>query len=185
MRMTQTAFAAKHRVSVNTVARWRTRGHVVLVDGLVDVEATELNLAKRVPWRRRDRRRADESSEDFVIRSVVDEGRAPYSIDEAHRIKENCLAMLRQIEVDKARGEVVLVSDVEQALLVEFQTVRSGVLSMPARMASRLVNISDPNKIKAMLDEAARETLEALCSKSQAVLDKAAAKRARGGRHDA
>src|SRR5215210_1321988 len=59
--------------------------------------------------------RTDETPAEAADRIVNIEGRAPYSLAEAERIKENYLALLRQLEYDRAVGAVVAIEDVAAA----------------------------------------------------------------------
>jgi hypothetical protein len=181
MLITKSELAARKGVTMATVAHWGRRGLLRMKSGKVDLEATETVLAQRSPTRRRDRPRQDESAEDFVLRTVVDQGRAPYSLAEANRIKENCLAMLRQIELDTARGEVVRIADVTAALADEYMVLRNGILSLGARLAPRLTNRSDPNVVKQIIDDEAVLLLGELSSRtSQCVKPKSTTESARG-----
>jgi hypothetical protein len=171
MLISMNELAARHGVSATTVQGWRRRGYLVIKNGKVDVDPTEKNLAARPPLGRRDRPKEDESAEDFVLRTVVDEGRAPYSTVEALRIKENALAMLRQIELDTARGEVVRIADITAALAEEYMVLRSGVMSLGARLAPRLIKQSDPNVIKQIIDGEAVALFSELSSRTSQCLN--------------
>lgn len=157
MLITKSELAARKGVTLATVAHWGRRGLLRMKGNKVDFEATEKILAQRSPTRRRDRPKADESPEEFVTRTVIDGGHAPWSVEEAQRIKENALAVLRQVEADLARGEVLPKKDVAAAWLAKCAVVRAALLSLPARIAPALVNTSDPNLIRAKLDAAYRE----------------------------
>ena len=51
---------------------------------------------------------------------------------EAERVKENYLALLRQLEYDTKSGAVVLVEDVTKAVAAEYAKVRTRLLAIPA-----------------------------------------------------
>jgi phage terminase Nu1 subunit (DNA packaging protein) len=157
-------------VSPQTVQGWKRRGFLVMRDGKVDQEPTELRLAQRPPLGRRDKPRDDETPEAFVNRTVIDGGNAPWSIKEAQRIRENAVAMLRQIEVDRERGKVVLVEDIAQALTAEFHVLRNGILSLGARLAPRLMKQCDPNVIKKIIYDEAVALLTELTTRSEQCL---------------
>jgi phage terminase Nu1 subunit (DNA packaging protein) len=174
MLITKSELAARKGVTMATVAHWGRRGLLRMKNGKVDFEATETILAQRSPTRRRDRPRGEETPEQFVSRTVIDGGNAPYSTLEAIRIKENALARLREIEADIAAGESVKIVDIERELIAEYQILRTGLLSMASYMAPRLAHArGDTNVIKSILDKAASEFVDILGMRTEGVLDEA------------
>jgi hypothetical protein len=90
------------------------------------------------------------------------EGRAPYTMFEAQRVKENFLALLRQLEYDKESGAVVSITDVQKAVAVEYGTVRSRLMSIAAEAAPKLASLRTAAEAQAYLEEVIAEVLENL-----------------------
>jgi hypothetical protein len=106
--------------------------------------------------------RKDETPEDAADRIVNDEGRAPHSLAEAERIKENYLAMLRQLEYDQKSGAVVAADDVAQAVAGEYAVVRNRLLSIPAEVAPRVAILKSAEEVQAFLAKEVAKVLEGL-----------------------
>ena len=103
-----------------------------------------------------------ESPEEAAERIVHIEGRAPFTLFEAQRIKENFLALTRQLEYDIAAAAVVPVADVQKAVATEYATVRGRLMSIAAEAAPRLAVLRTASECQALLDEVIAEVLENL-----------------------
>jgi hypothetical protein len=108
--------------------------------------------------------RKDETPEDAADRIVNDEGRAPHSLAEAERIKENYLAMLRQLEYDQKSGAVVAVDDVAQAVAGEYAVVRNRLLSIPAEVAPRVAILKSAEEVQVFLAKEVAKVLDELAA---------------------
>lgn len=104
----------------------------------------------------------DETAEQAADRIVNIEGRAPFSKAEAERIKENYLALLRQLEYDRESGSVVAVSDVVQAVVGEYALVRNRLLNIASRVSPRAAVLRSAEEVKALIDEEVALVLEEL-----------------------
>lgn len=170
----QAAFARRRQVSRKTVTEWKSRGLVSMTpDGLVKVEESEWLLADRPAKYRggttnraaasdRPKLSENESPEQAADRIVRREGRAPYDHAEAVRIKENYLALLRQLEYDRESGAVVAVEDVGSAVAAEYAVIRNNILGLPAKAAPRLAMLRSANEVKALLEAEITKILEDL-----------------------
>jgi hypothetical protein len=102
-----------------------------------------------------------ESPDDFARRLVTEQG-ATHSHAEAERIKENYLALLRQLEYDTKSGTVVLVPDVARVIGEEYARVRSRLLAIPAEQAPGLHRLKTVAEMEGALREIITEALEEL-----------------------
>lgn len=93
---------------------------------------------------------------------IVTAGGAPYDIGEAERIKENYLALLRQLEYDLKSGAVVLVAEVAKAVGEEYARVRTRLLAIAAEQAPRLHRCKTVTELQDALHEVIVEALEEL-----------------------
>jgi hypothetical protein len=124
-------------------------------------------------WRQANRRKPPSSKvgdwppapadlEQLADQVVNVEGRAPYSLIEAERIKANYLALLRQLQYDRESGAVVAVDEVAAAVAAEYLVVRNNLLGLPTRLAPRLVLIRDAEQLRAILQAEISKLLEDL-----------------------
>ena len=87
---------------------------------------------------------------------------APYDRIEAERIKENYLALLRQLEYDQKSGAVVAVADVAGAVGKQFARLRTRLLAIPAEQAPRLHRLKTVPEVQDALQDTITEALEEL-----------------------
>lgn len=161
------AFGRRKDVNRSTVTRWEKDGLLSMTpDGLVKVEESEWLLAERpanyrggttkgsAPSAAKPRSVVadDESPAQAAERIVVREGRAPYDHAEAVRIKENYLALLRQLEYERESGKVVAIEDVAKAVVAQSFKIRNKILGLGSRLAARLAIMQSPEQIKALVD---------------------------------
>ena len=128
-----------------TVKRWRARGWLVnRPDGHLDVAATRARVnADRDPTLGG---RADRGAG----------GAAPVSGDGARLLKaramrETLAAKLLQIEIDKEEGRLIDREVAERVFLDVITEARTRMEAIPARVASRLVSLSDARAIQDIL----------------------------------
>lgn len=171
--MTMADFAKRRGVSKPCVSKWRTKGFVVLHDGLVDVAASEALLAQRPATYRGGSTRPTRPAP-VVDAMPVKPPEAPqagsmrpgdpstWSTAEAIRQKEIAQARLRQIEANTAAGLIVPIADVAKEVADEYAAVRAALLSMPAKLAHRLAATQTPEEAGALLDLEVRAALAAL-----------------------
>jgi len=178
--VTQAEFARQRGVSRKTVTDWKAKGLLSMTpDGLVKVEESEWLLADRPQTYRGGATKSDtparpapkpalvaaepgETPEQAAERIVVHEGSAPYAHAEAVRIKENYLALLRQLEFDLKSGAVVPIDVVIAVLVEQLAKVRNKVLGIGVRVAPRAAVLKSAQEVKALFDAEAALVLEEL-----------------------
>lgn len=67
-----------------------------------------------------------------------------------------------QIEVERAKGELVPIEDVASAVAKEYASVRAAILSIPSKMAQPLAHETDPELVNDALTEVINEALQEL-----------------------
>ena len=175
--VTQAEFARLRGVSRKTVTQWKQDGLLSMSpDGRVNVEESEWLLADRPqsyrggqtkaapalePAVRPVQIEADETPAEAAARIVAHDG-APYAHAEAVRIKENYLALLRQLEFDLKSGAVVPIDVVIAVLVEQLAKVRNKVLGIGVRIAPRAAVLGSGDEVKALLDIVIALALEEL-----------------------
>jgi phage terminase Nu1 subunit (DNA packaging protein) len=118
-----------------------------------------------------DRKTGKEWEFDSVAVAEWREGRAAVNaagntealdIEEAKRRKLASEAALSELELSKARGEVVPFSEVSKSWLSIVTAVRSRLLSIPTKLAMVVAPETDPVKIKLTLESEIAEALDEL-----------------------
>jgi hypothetical protein len=177
--LSQADFARRVGLTTGRISQLKKQGLIAMSDdGRVLVEETEWRLADRpknyrggvtkpvaaaaAPAISRPSPRPDESPAEAAERIVVREGGAPYDHAEAVRIKENYLALLRQLEFDLKSGAVVPIDVVIAVLVDQLARVRNKVLSIGVRAAPRAAVLRSAEEVKALLDTEIGQALEEL-----------------------
>jgi hypothetical protein len=174
--MTQADFARHVGLTTGRISQLKKQGLIAMSDdGRVLVEETKWRLEDRAPsyrggaTKRLDRTPParpsplpDESPAEAAERIVVREGGAPYEHAEAVRIKENYLALLRQLEFDLKSGAVVPIDVVIAVLVDQLARVRNKVLAVGVRVAPRAAVLRSAEEVKALLDTEIGQALEEL-----------------------
>jgi hypothetical protein len=151
-------FARLHGVAAPTVTGWKRRGHIVLVDGKVDVAASNARLAARPAARHGGLAKVKPVVEEPI--AVADP--ANWTRGEALRQLEISRARLAQIEADRVTGLVVLKAEVAGVVRAEYTIVRTAMLGLASRLAHRLAACASPEGCGALVDGEVRSVLEAL-----------------------
>lgn len=175
--MTQSEFARHVGLTTGRISQLKKQGLIALSDdGRVLVDETKWRLEDRPPsyrggaTKRLDRapptpRPAmlpDESPAEAAERIVVREGAASLDHAEAVRVKENYLALLRQLEFDLKSGAVVPIDVVIAVLVDQLARVRNKVLAIGVRVAPRAAVLRSAEEVKALLDTEVGQALEEL-----------------------
>src|SRR5688500_6972656 len=159
----QRGYAVHRGVSAKEVTLWKQKGLLVFTkDGKVDQEASDFRMAQHGKKFRGQEVPIDKSAEDIAHQIVNIEGDAPHSKAEAERIKENYLALLRQIEYDREKQKVVPISEVVQAIADEYAKVRGRLLNISSRVSPRAAVLRTPELVKALIDEEVTLALDEL-----------------------
>ena len=100
--------------------------------------------------------------EELADQVVNIEGRAPYSLVEAERIKANYLGLLRQLQYDRESGAVAPIDEIAAAVASEYAIVRNRLLGLGVKLAPRIVLIREPERARALIDAEVIAALEGL-----------------------
>lgn len=130
-----------------TIREWERRGCPVESRGRKGVQA-QYNTADLIRWR--EQQAALAASGDL---SAMD-------IDEAKRRKLAAEAAIVEIELDKARGELVEVSVVMEAVGKGLDACRSRLLSIGSKIAPDIALETDAATVKEIVDDAVHEALD-------------------------
>ena len=84
------------------------------------------------------------------------------SADEAKRRKLMAEAGLQEIELNKRKGDVIELAEVEKKLSNTFAVIRSNMLKVSDRTAIRLIGETDETRIKKIIREEINQALDAL-----------------------
>jgi hypothetical protein len=143
MRETKAAYARRHGVTRPTVQDWENRGWLVMDDGQVDVEQSDLILAMyRDASDGRTKRGSKALPETPPLdpdadRALLD-GLGTLATDEARRLKENYLALLSKLEYETRSSALVPLDLAKRVLFDEFRAVRDAWLNWPAAYAAEI-----------------------------------------------
>ncbi len=156
---TQALYAKYRNVQPKDVSAWKLKGLLVFTgDGRINVtESDKLVNARRT--------RAPSKLNDLeqIADKIVNiDGEAPHSRAEAERIKENYLALLRQLEYDRESKQVVEISAVIPSVVAEYSKVRNRLLNIGSRVSPRAAVLRTPEEVKALVDEEVKLALEEL-----------------------
>lgn len=84
------------------------------------------------------------------------------SADEAKRRKLMAEAGLQEIELNKRKGDVIELAEVEKKLSNTFAVIRSNMLKVSDRTAIRLIGETDETRIKKIIRDEINQALDAL-----------------------
>jgi hypothetical protein len=77
-------------------------------------------------------------------------------------LKEQYIALLKQVEYDERVGNVVLVEDVARELAAEYAAVKNLVMGMASKLAPRVVVCRTPNEAEAVIRTECEQVLQTL-----------------------
>jgi hypothetical protein len=150
---TKADYARRHGVSRPAVQKWEKAGWLALVDGKVDVEASDAKLAKyrdSKDGRATVGKRKPAASKPATVNAL--DGESPQQaaerivrtlgadmpIEEAKRLKENYLALVLQLEYQQKDGALVDLSLAEQVLFEATRGARDAWLNFPTKVGPQL-----------------------------------------------
>lgn len=170
--VTQKEFAEICGVSKAAVTKWKSKGLLVFGENnLINVAATQEKLENRpAKYRGGTAKTFSDSDNDFSEPDdFEDDDSALEEIDddnishaEATRRKEVYLARCQKIKYEKEIGKLVDVDAAAQVVANEYAKVRSKILAIPTRTATRLSVMKNPAEIKKYLDEEISDVLNEL-----------------------
>lgn len=143
--MNRTEFGRLHGVSPAMVTEWQNRNWLVFHgDGSIDEPASSANV-KRYRKAKNKKQNADkvksisiqtmdDETASQAADRIIQQNGAPWGMDEALRVKENFLALLRQLEYEQKSGALVPIEEVKEVLFDEFRALRDAWLNWPTRI---------------------------------------------------
>jgi hypothetical protein len=140
--MTRNEFAVSEAVSNVMIGRWIKLGLPVLADGRIDGKAGRAWLKGNVHRKGEIAARGE-------------------TFSTARARKETALAGLRELELAKARGEVVAVAEVEATWLTIVTQTRNAILGLPTRIIGH-VPVEWRKELQVVLDRECRSLLVGL-----------------------
>ena len=156
----QNAYAKRHGWNRSTVTRFRDQGRLVMVDGLVDVEASDARLqetadpAKTAVTARHAAERAQGIGQGGQDPENATKGHGAGEIGESYQkaraIKEKYLALQAKADYERSIGLLLPRAEVEQSLEDVVAFARSSLENLPHRVAGKLVG-KDYDSIRATL----------------------------------
>jgi len=97
-----------------------------------------------------------------ILNDALGEGRPILSKAQAEQLKENYIALLRQLEYDRQSGAVAEVEEITNAVAAEYQLVKNRLFNIGARVAPRCAMLNSAEEIKALIDSEVTLSLKEL-----------------------
>jgi phage terminase Nu1 subunit (DNA packaging protein) len=142
-KMTPAEFARHRKVSQKTVSLWKSKGLLVWLDGSVHTEASDAVLDGRPRSYRGGKTSARSANLSMDEEPSLDLDNAMnWTLAEAQRRKEIALALTRELMLQKARGEVVLLPHVKVGWARIVTAARNAMLAVPARLRLTMPHLS-------------------------------------------
>jgi phage terminase Nu1 subunit (DNA packaging protein) len=160
MLMKQSEWARKQGFERQYVSSLVKQGHIVLENGMVNVEQAEAELAAMRNPSKPLKRKASKPS----VASQSGQSTAELSTFLLKtRIKNEVeRGKMLEIEAKAKTGQYVDAKDVEKQAFQTARTVRDSLQNIPDRVSSLLASISDANQIYDVLSKEIRQVLEDL-----------------------
>jgi hypothetical protein len=86
----------------------------------------------------------------------------PATLDASRARRAAAQAELSEIEVAKARGEVLTIADLERIVAKDYGMVKAGLLSLPGRLAPEILGLRSILDAQAVVDRRVREIMAEL-----------------------
>lgn len=141
--------AAVFGVSLTTIGGWVRRGCPFLVAG-----------SKTVPWEFDTAAVARWREQQAAIAAQGDT--SDLDIDEAKRRKLAAEAALAEIDLARARGEVVEIEQVAEVIGEQFSALRARLMAMPSKVAPLVIGVGDLGEVREVIDDHVRDALAEL-----------------------
>ena len=146
--MARSAFGEAVGVSNAMVGKWIKLGMPKRPDGLLNAAACHAWLEANV------QRRIEKPSEAFT---------------DAKTRKESALASLRELELQRKRGELIDAAEVRLAASSMVIRFREKLLALSAELCDKLAGMSDAVAVLLLLEDAIRRALQELADESEKV----------------
>lgn len=161
--LSQSDYAKRKGWNRSTVTRLKQAGRLVMVDGLVDVEATEARLADTAGGR--DDVAARHAAGRGEVEKVSRGGTPPPRVvggeirADAQARKESALADLAEMEAAEKRGALIPKEDVDAALKALGASVRARLDVLADQLAPVVAPVTEMDEVHALLAEQFRAVL--------------------------
>ena len=169
-------FARRAGCNEKVVRRKVQSGHLpAFPDGSVDPSYVDLDWRSGIEMRTAGADTADtsginagsmilpgESPEEAAERIINVGGRVLVSKAEAERIKDNYIALMRQLEFEREDFRLVPIEDVVEQVIAEYQLVKNKLIGLGARIAPRAAVMRSAEEVKALIDREVHSALEEL-----------------------
>jgi hypothetical protein len=163
--MTYAAFARLHGVSRPTVNGWKKRGHLVLRGNEVDVVASNARLAARPDVSRGGPAKVRPGKPSAPVTGATDGAPADaWSMHEARRREMVAAAKMRELALAREAGKVSDNAEVAEKVAKRLSIVRTRMLAIAPKLASRLAAAATAEQCHALLDAEVRDALTELSS---------------------
>ena len=146
--MAKKEYAGHRKVTPAMVSHWTKAGRIVIVDGRVDVAASDAMLAASLDPARGGK--GGKSKHEPTAPEDLGFGESS-SYTRVRTVTEQYRAKQAEINYRKAVGELVERARMETALANIIGTIRRGMQKLPDVLAARLAAEPDPRKARAML----------------------------------
>ncbi len=158
--MTPSAYAKARRLNRTTICRQVKSGLIPRgADGLINVAEADLARANNLDPSRGRRREAAVGASKRAPASGFENSSTYLS---ARTRKEMAIAELRELDAARIKGEYLLATEVKETWAKAITSARSTILQWPARLAPRLIGISDVRQAEAIINQQVRELLTEL-----------------------
>jgi tRNA U34 5-carboxymethylaminomethyl modifying GTPase MnmE/TrmE len=86
--------------------------------------------------------------------------------DKARTRKTHAEAIIKEIDAQRAMGEVMAIDDVQKQAFNMYRSTRDALLNIPSKISPELACETDPHKVEQMLNDELRGVLEQLANQT-------------------
>lgn len=139
--LTNSEFAAKMGVTLQTVTGWERKGWIVRFGG--DDRSIDPDASAAEVDRKRDRKSVSRGKADKLTASLPPEGQESaypvpkgVTLDDARTRKEHWLAVRAELDAQERKGELLPAADVLRAWQAVLANLRANLRNLPSRLAA-------------------------------------------------
>ena len=138
-------------VPVRTIENWKAKGTIAV---------NEFNEVGAIAVLKQDLTRKEEELDRLKIKSPAKDLSERLTIAQCRKLEAE--AAVKELELERAKGQLIEIKDVESTLSHVLTTVRSRIVAIPARVAAQVSGMSEPKAIAALLTNVFDEALNEL-----------------------
>ena len=137
---------------------WRARVRTSAADTAVGADSPRAPVRTRAERVRMDEEDDGDDPESIgeiaerILQDALGDGRPILTKAQAEQLKENYIALLRQLQYDRESGAVAEIEDITTAVAAEYQLVKNRLFNIGARVAPRCAMLKSAEEIKALID---------------------------------